>query len=467
MVTMSRPGKVHRLEVGHRRRSGGACARPRRQRRRCGARDPAGRPRRPARAAARAGRRGGSRGPARPPFSSFSSARSVTICPLTRSAGHVAHQFTTSTRSPFSEATFQNALAPRSTELAGCVRVRRSRSAAAPTARLKRVRSASGTGVRMPGRWRAPAEWIPWTAGPRPVAIVVQTMAGTCSGSARSGAWADAASSACRCGISPRAIISSAMRRSSPSIPTIRTTIPVGITAKSTGGGDGLAPQDRGARHRGAERDGDGGDQRQQVAAREARLRQPPAEAAGGEHGHRGQRAEATQRGAQGDAHQQRRRLHRRWTSPRRASATTTRRRRGRAWPGPGPRRGSGSGGGGASAGCRATPRRGPARSVAAAITAPRITVRYRARTSRSRGSVRSRGSMPAAARVEAAPNSTPPRRPTRAAARQRGAERRGRLRAGQHEPIDAVVEVAEPPQLLAHVVDLRERRPRRAHAGL
>ena len=88
----------------------------------------------------------------RPPFSSFSSARSVTIWPLTRSAGQVAHQFTTSTRSPFSEATFQNALAPRSTELAGCVRVRRSRSAATPTARLKRVRSASGTGVRIPGR---------------------------------------------------------------------------------------------------------------------------------------------------------------------------------------------------------------------------------------------------------------------------------------------------------------------------
>ena len=48
-----------------------------------------------------------------------------------------------------------------------------------------------------------------------------------------------------------------------------------------------------------------------------------------------------------------------------------------------------------------------------------------------------------------------------------RGPERRARMRARQHEAIDAVVEVTEPPQLLPHVVHLRERRASGVHAGL
>ena len=61
-------------------------------------------------------------------------ARSVTIQPFTASAGQVAHQLTTPTRRPFSDATFQNVLTLRSTALGGCGRVRRRRSVAAPSA---------------------------------------------------------------------------------------------------------------------------------------------------------------------------------------------------------------------------------------------------------------------------------------------------------------------------------------------
>ena len=57
-------GEVDGLEVGHRRRTVEQARDRGARSRRCGARDPAERPRRPARAAARAGRRGGSRGPA-------------------------------------------------------------------------------------------------------------------------------------------------------------------------------------------------------------------------------------------------------------------------------------------------------------------------------------------------------------------------------------------------------------------
>ena len=62
------------------------------------------------------------------------SARSVTSQPFTASAGQVAHQLTTPTRRPFSEATFQNAFTLRSVALGGCVRVSRRRSVAAPRA---------------------------------------------------------------------------------------------------------------------------------------------------------------------------------------------------------------------------------------------------------------------------------------------------------------------------------------------
>ena len=168
-----------------------------------------------------------------PPFSSLNSARSVTTYPLTASAGQVAHQFTTPTRSPFSEATFQKVLAPRSTDVAGCARPSRNTSVALRSARAKGSSPVIGIGMRMPGRRRAPVEWMPWASGPRPVAMVVHTIAGTCSLSARRTACAPPARSSCRRGISPRAIIWSAMRRSSPSMPRTRTFSPVGTTAKS------------------------------------------------------------------------------------------------------------------------------------------------------------------------------------------------------------------------------------------
>jgi hypothetical protein len=167
-----------------------------------------------------------------PPFSILKAARSVTIQPFTASAGQVAHQLTTPIRRPFSEATFQNVLTLRRTALGGCGRVRRSRSVAAPRAEVNGLLSASRlTGVRRPVIRRVSAAWIPCASGPRPVAIVVHTMAGTRSGSAVSRARAPAVRSAPVAGISPCATRCSAMRRSRPSIARTRTRRSVGTTA--------------------------------------------------------------------------------------------------------------------------------------------------------------------------------------------------------------------------------------------
>ena len=156
----------------------------------------------------------------------------MTTQPFTASAGQVAHQLTTPTRSPLSEATFQNVFTLRRVALGGCGRVRRRRSVAAPRADANGLLSASRlTGVRSPAMRRESADWMPWASGPRPVAIVVQTMAGTRSGSARSRARAPEARRAPRAGISPPATRCSAMRRSSPSIARTRTRRPVGTTA--------------------------------------------------------------------------------------------------------------------------------------------------------------------------------------------------------------------------------------------
>ena len=48
----------------------------------------------------------------------------------------------------------------------------------------------------------------------------------------------------------------------------------------------------------------------------------------------------------------------------------------------------------------------------------------------------------------------------------ERGAQRRGPARAAEDEAVERAVEVAEAPQLLAHRVDGRERRPVAAHQG-
>ena len=90
---------------------------------------------------------------------------------------------------------------------------------------------------------RAPVLRMPWASGPRPVATVVHTMAGTRSGSARSRPLALPARSAPSRGISPRASICSVMRRSRPSMPTTRSRTPVGTTAKS--GGVSASPRPR------------------------------------------------------------------------------------------------------------------------------------------------------------------------------------------------------------------------------
>ena len=107
------PGQVDRLEVRRRAlaRSARAAARWKRSRRRARSGSDASRR---AAAASRRPRRDGPRGRRGPPFSSLKAARSLTSQPFTASAGQVAHQLTTPTRRPFSEATFQNVLTLRS-----------------------------------------------------------------------------------------------------------------------------------------------------------------------------------------------------------------------------------------------------------------------------------------------------------------------------------------------------------------
>ncbi len=180
-------GEVDGLEVG-RSRSRAGPPRPRGGSGRCAARARSSAPAASARSFSKASGGWTSRSGA-PPFSSLKRARSVTSQPFTGSAGQVAHQFTTPTRRPFSEATFQNAFTLRSAALGGCLRVSRSRSVAAPRAEANGLRSPSRpTGVRRPATRRDSGDRMPWASGPRPVAIVVHTMAGTRSGSARSAA---------------------------------------------------------------------------------------------------------------------------------------------------------------------------------------------------------------------------------------------------------------------------------------
>ena len=198
---------------------------------------------------------------------------------MTASAGQLAHQLTTPMRSPFSDATFQNALTLRSAAVAGCARVIRSRSVARPSAAAKRPASASRlTGVRRPVRRRVSADRMPCASGPRPVAIVVHTITGTRSGSARSGACAPRARSAAIAGSSPRPTSCCSIECSRPSIASTRTRRPVGTTAKSgawtAAGGDSH-----------------GGDHQHQ---REQRGRRRPRAAARG--GARGWQAAAAQR---------------------------------------------------------------------------------------------------------------------------------------------------------------------------
>ena len=146
----------------------------------------------------------------------------------------------------------------------GLRRVRRNRSVARRIGARERylVAQRSASACASPPGAARPSSWIPCASGPRPVARVVQTMAGTCSGSTRRpAAGAARRSIADRRGISPcAASICPTIRRSSPSMPSTRTRTPVGTTAKSgaarpsrpleryDGGGDGGAEQQRGRR---------------------------------------------------------------------------------------------------------------------------------------------------------------------------------------------------------------------------
>ena len=188
-------------------------------------------------------------------------------------------------------------------------------------------------GTRMPGSRRAPVERIPCASGPRPVAIVVHTMAGTCSGSARSTAWAPPVRSARRWGISPRAIIWSAMRRSRPSTPRTRTRQPRRHDREIGSGGGGGAGQVGGGGDGAPEQEGGGDQERHHAPARQARLGKPVAHPARGEHGDGRERAEAAEGGAQGDPERDGKHLRHAGARPRHGRATRARRSRGRRCP--------------------------------------------------------------------------------------------------------------------------------------
>ena len=97
---------------------------------------------------------------------------------LATGAGQVAHQLTTDVRSPAAAATSQNAGTRRSAPLAIAGVVSRSRSAALCSERMMPL-EAAGSRPSMPSARRASSDAMPWTAGGWPVAIVVQSRAGS------------------------------------------------------------------------------------------------------------------------------------------------------------------------------------------------------------------------------------------------------------------------------------------------
>ena len=114
-----------------------------------------------------------------PACSSLRTARSVRFVPGPV-AGQVAHQFTTAVDNPFSAATSQNVLTLRSEPLAIAGRASWSRSVAAATAVAVREPPGASAPSRPVTRRSSSAE-IPCRSGGTPVAIVVQTRAGSVS----------------------------------------------------------------------------------------------------------------------------------------------------------------------------------------------------------------------------------------------------------------------------------------------
>ena len=218
------------------------------------------------------------------------------------------------------------------------------------------------------------------------------------------------------------------------------------------GGGDGAA-----------EEEGGGGQERQHAAAREARFRELVAHAARGQHGHGRQRAEAAQRRAQRDAQQHAGELREGGGAPGMrappqghvAEAGHAQRHAhvpadGGAGPAPAAPRPPSGGQAGQEHGRSRQQREREHEIDGEDEQVPRLAAQARVQ---ERGRQRQRR-----AEEEPAQHAHARGRPRRGAHGPRG------RRARQHEAVEAVLEVAQAPQLVADLVDGRERGPRRRH---
>ena len=311
---------------------------------------------------------------------------------------------------------------------------------------------------------RESADWMPWASGPRPVAIVVQTMAGTRSGSARSLARAPEAR---RAPSARHLAAGDEVLGHAPLEPVDRedTHAQAGRHHGVVGGlGACRAREPWRHGHDDGEERGRAQDEREDAPAREAGGRQVRGGAARREDGHRRERGEAAEGEAQQEAEPERRRLAE---------------ERGAREVGAAPQRDVGD----RDEGHREAHVSGEARTrLPPEPPRPRGEEAARERgyagdedegdhevegeddevlwlgeeapveTGRRQG--RGQAEEDAAHEADA---------PGRA---QRRAERRRPARPAEDEPVERAVEVAEPLQLLAHRVDGGEGRPNVAHQG-
>ena len=192
--------------------------------------------------------------------------------------------------------------------------------------------------------------------------------------------------------------------------------------------------------------------------------RLPPA---GGQDGDRRQRPEPRQHRAQADGQRRGPRPGPGEGRPTRESATRRRGRRGPPGRGPAPRAR-------ASASPAFGPRRRPSRRRRGLRgrrpqppTIPSAADEYRKRTARSVGSERSRRSRLRAATVSPAPSNGPAAAPTRHATPTQVLRSERPAGPAENEAIEAALEISEALQLVADLLDRRDRRAILSHGGI